>query len=614
MLIFREYDSKLLPQPFLLHIYRLLMNEVSEVAQPKKWKQLLKEIIAAPKSQEGEASKLIHSFRNVTGLSAFLRGIAILFDERSEDVSDPPPVLSSRSLFGYFCRRCHISYLKLSWAGLVALHTDYVAWCTSEHSGKYARILNDPLNSGHEVTKCPGLNLILMKQWRRRMQQADELAMDENARRYFEQQFTDGPDSGLRQNILTEAIAVSRIAGDKIILQHCATMLNRLSLDGEGKKAPLNELQPDLHPSEILFDVKKLLDVNNEQPLTASFAKIVQAIGLYDYWSEIHPEEEYEAGQWGQHAVQSVVWSAAGCEQLAQVEENIVIAFTEYGGSNNNHNMIFNPFQQARQGKYTQALVSLLEPDVWRGLTIDDYASWAQEIWHILVLRAIRRKQNRLYFSFLLPRKPPGDFNPRYYTLDSTATQTSKIFDDLHEVIRMRICEQSPTAIHHLLTSLWHSEFLLRLNLYRTSIIMLADVGLELGLTKRSRRMLERIMPQLITGNDMEQRALASFTLARCILAAEGVTEQSLREAGMYLKVAETDFIALEMYQEASDAQYLSSIVFHNVADERMRDVAARNNSISAEKAAGLEKQSYDEEVAQILDTVALVGARLALR
>lgn len=647
MLVFREYDSKLLPQPFLLHIYRLLMNEVSEVAQPKKWKQLLKEIIAAPKSQEGEASKLIHSFRNVhvelyatDRLSAFLRGIAILFDERSED--DPPPVLSSRSLFGYFCRRCHISYLKLSWAGLVALHTDYVAWCTSEHSGKYARILNDPLNSVDRLLFRTRGDQVSWPQpdpyeaMEKAHATGDELAMDENARRYFEQQFTDGPDSGLRQNvllslirmhylrheftavrtILSEAIAVSRIAGDKIILQHCATMLNRLSPDGEGKKAPLNELQPDLHPSEILYDVKKLFDVNNEQPLTASFAKIIQAIGLYDYWSEIHPEEEYEAGQWGQHAVQSVVWSAAGCEQLAQVEENIVIAFTEYGGSNNNRlTAILNKtYKQARQGKYTQALVSLLEPDVWRGLTIDDYASWAQEIWHILVLRAVRRKQDRLYSSFLLPRKPPGDFNPRHYTLDSTATHTSKIFDDLHEVIRMRVCEQSPTAVHHLLTSLWHSEFLLRLNLYRTSIIMLADVGLELGLTKRSRRMLERIMPQLITGNDMEQRALASFTLARCIIAAEGATEQSLREAGTYLQVAETDFSALEMYREASDAQYLSSIVFHNLGDERMRNVAARNNSVSAEKAAGLEKKSYDEEVAQILDTVALVGARLALR
>ncbi|KAK0466412.1 uncharacterized protein EV420DRAFT_1261755 [Desarmillaria tabescens] len=641
MLVFREYDVKLLPQPFLLHIYRLLMNEVSEVAQPKKWKQLLKEVIVAPKAQEGEASKLIHSFRNVhvelystDRLSTFLRGIAILFDERSED--------ASRSLFGYFCRRCHISYLKLSWAGLVALHTDYVAWCTSEHPGKYARVLNDPLNSVDRLLFRTRGDQVSWPQpdpyeaMEKAHATGDELAMDENARRYFEQQFTDGPDSGLRQNvllslirmhylrheftavrtILSEAISVSRIAGDKIILQHCATMLNRLPPDEEGKKVPLNELQPDLHPAEILFDVKKLLDINNEQPLTASFTKIVEAIGLYDYWTEIHPEEDYEAGQWGQHAVQSTVWSAAGCEQLAQVEENIVIAFTEYGGSNNNRlTAILNKaYRQARQGKYTQALVSLLEPDVWRGLTIDDYAFWAQEIWHILVLRAVRRKQDRLYSSLLLPRKPPGDYNSRHYILDHTPTPTLKIFDDLHEVIRMRACEQSPTAVHHLLTSLWHSEFLLRLNLYRTSIIMLADVGLELGLTKRSRRMLERIMPQLITGNDMEQRALASFTLARCIIAAEGANEQSLREASTYLQVAEADFSALEMYREASDAQYLCSVVFHNLGDERMRNVAARNNSVTSERAALLEKESYDEEVARILDTVALVGARLALR
>lgn len=52
----------------------------------------------------------------------------------------------------------------------------------------------------------------------------------------------------------------------KIIASSSFSMLNRLSPDGEGKKAPLNELQPDLHPSEILFDVKKLLDVNNVGP------------------------------------------------------------------------------------------------------------------------------------------------------------------------------------------------------------------------------------------------------------------------------------------------------------------------------------------------------------
>ena len=49
------------------------------------------------------------------------------------------------------------------------------------------------------------------------------------------------------------------------------------------------------------------------------------------------------------------------------------------------------PAQQARQGAYQDAIAALLEPDVWAGLTGADCQTWANEIWHILVLRASRR-------------------------------------------------------------------------------------------------------------------------------------------------------------------------------------------------------------------------------
>jgi len=58
-----------------------------------------------------------------------------------------------------------------------------------------------------------------------------------------------------------------------------------------------------------------------------------------------------DSEQWSQHAVQSIVWSAAGmicnggfqafvdtdigCEKLAVIEENIVAAFNEVGGDSN---------------------------------------------------------------------------------------------------------------------------------------------------------------------------------------------------------------------------------------------------------------------------------------
>lgn len=33
-----------------------------------------------------------------------------------------------RSLFGYFCRRCFLSFCKLSFTGVAKLHTDYIDW------------------------------------------------------------------------------------------------------------------------------------------------------------------------------------------------------------------------------------------------------------------------------------------------------------------------------------------------------------------------------------------------------------------------------------------------------------------------------------------------------
>lgn len=40
-------------------------------------------------------------------------------------------------------------------------------------------------------------------------------------------------------------------------------MLNRLPSIIPGRRPVLNEIQPDLHPHEVLFDVKKLMDTEN---------------------------------------------------------------------------------------------------------------------------------------------------------------------------------------------------------------------------------------------------------------------------------------------------------------------------------------------------------------
>jgi hypothetical protein len=56
---------------------------------------------------------------------------------------------------------------------------------------------------------------------------------------------------------------------------------------------------------------------------------------------------------------------------------------------------------------------------------------------------------------------------------------------------------QGSVGVDKLLVALWHAEFQCRYGLYRTGLVLLADIALEFGMTKKSRRLLEEIMPQV---------------------------------------------------------------------------------------------------------------------
>lgn len=83
------------------------------------------------------------------------------------------------------------------------------------------------------------------------------------------------------------------------------------------------------------------------------FAKLTQAVGLYDHWLEAQAAGSIESEQWAQHAIQSIIWRAAGllsihllkylfkyrlqgCDQIASIEEDVVVAFTDPDGEDSN--------------------------------------------------------------------------------------------------------------------------------------------------------------------------------------------------------------------------------------------------------------------------------------
>ncbi|KAH9484304.1 Cytoskeleton-associated protein 5 [Psilocybe cubensis] len=421
------------------------------------------------------------------------------------------------------------------------------------------------------------------------------------------------------RQLLGEAIDTARLSNDRVTLHHCTSILHRLPPLDEAQKPILQEVQPDLHPFEILFDVSKLLNpesvrmVSLEQPLSASFIKIFQAIGLYDHWLDVQCAVPVEEQQWAQHAVQSIVWREAGCSKLADIEQNVVLAFTEPGGQNSNRMAVSlnKSYQIARQGNYTAALASLIDPNVWRGLYIQDYAIWAHAIWDILALRATRRGQLRLYRELLIPRRPNGPFNPKEYSYNVESDKLTIIRESLYQILQLKQQDQAVMGIDHLLRALWYSEFLCRFSLYRTAIIILADIGLEFGLTQKSRRIIEEIMPQVINGDDIEQRAVACFTLARCIIVAEGSTSEALQQALPYLSQAEYDFKTLEMYRPLQDVQYMLSVVYHNLDMPMQRQAAAERHFETEGLQRRLEMIVSDPEILKIFDLVEVVGSAL---
>ncbi|KAI0006228.1 hypothetical protein BJV74DRAFT_880515 [Russula compacta] len=680
-----ELESPPTPNTLRPHHISLLMSileEVVEATPPRSFPKLLEDLKSAPRSNDEGAITFFESlqpkhmdFVSVDHMTNFFHGLTNLFrgysrltnvagvsylyvDHKAEKRSAD---ISRRSIFGYFCRRAVVSYMKLSFAGVSKLRHDYHEWLHGSITAGYEHFQRDLITFDTLLLKTHADEYRWAEPdayagFERGLATGDSNSASENLRRFFEQRFHEGSDSGVRQHallnlsrmhylqhehtaarkFLIEAIEISRLAGDKETLHHCQGLLHRLPPKHKNHKPAINEIQPGLHPIEVLFDVEKLLRVKSEQPLSAAFEKIVQAVGLYDHWIDIQGNYLNDSEQWSQHAVQSIVWSAAGCEKLAIIEENIVTAFNEVGGDSNNAITVTlnRAYRRARQGKYQDALAVLLEPDVWRGLALHDYSQWASQIWHILVLRASRRLsrfytfldisdlnkvdaysgQLRQYNDLLKPMRPAGPFNPRDYFFNATASTTSIIRDPLYEFLQMRQVGQAATAVEQLLRALWHSEFQCRYGSYRTGIILLADVGLEFGMTKRCKRILKEIMPQVIDGDDLEQRALACFTLARCIIAADERSPESIREALPYLNIAEKDYMTLEILRSLADVQFLVSVLYHNLNMVEERDAAAARHLKTEEAMKEAAVVVAEGWIDQVWELVLDIGASLAKR
>ncbi|TFK92393.1 hypothetical protein K466DRAFT_595244 [Polyporus arcularius HHB13444] len=646
-----EEEENPFPKAFTLALHRLMIREVAEVTPPRSYQAILADIKQAALTADcGPVEDLIVKlgrvgalFATADTLSNFMQALPILFLDRDDEETAR---FSRRSLFGYFCHRCFVSFTKLAIGGIEKLHQGFIAWV---HAGDspitattpgYAQVRRDVITNDYQLFKTKQdkteyADAETYTLFMKGLTTGDSNVANEGLRRFFEQKFHDNSESGLRQHAmlnlarmyflrrelaacrktLEEAITASRTAGDNKTLQHCSSLMHRLPPLERGRRPIINEVQPDMHPLEILADVRKLINVQYQQPLSAAFERIVEAIGLYDHYVDVQGGQFIESEQLAQHAVQSIVWGTFGCSKLARIEEDIVTAFSEVGGDDNTRLTVTlnRAYHMARQGKYEESVASLLEPDVWRGLNIADYNLWAAEIWNILALRACRHRKQRQLKEYLMPRRPNTPHSPRDYQWAKEPIG-SIIRDPLHEVMLMRMCEQSYASVDQLLTALWHAEYHGRYNLYRTAIILLADVGLEFGMTKWCKRLLDEVMPQIMSEDDREQKAFAQYTLARCIIASGDSSQAALEEAVPLLESAEGAYATIQMFAAECDVLYLLSVVLHNLGNQERRDAMARKHEIAMEMREYCHLEIIEPWVEDVWAIVTDVGAAIASR
>ncbi|KAG1905687.1 armadillo-type protein [Suillus fuscotomentosus] len=446
-------------------------------------------------------------------------------------------------MFGFFVRRCFVSFIKLSFYGVIQLQKDYQAWVNGSSHAGYGPIEKDMLTSDIWLFKTSSdlkswARPEPFEAWEKGLATGDDIIGPENLRRYFEQHFHEHNDS----------------------------MLHRLPSLNE--TPVLNEIQPDLHPLEVLFDVTKLLDPQYGQPLTLCFEKLTEAIALHNHWVDTKQAMPRDADICSHNAMQAVLWQTLGCYDLADVEESFVLSITraERDDPNRLNTLINRSYRRARNGLYSEALALLLHPETWRGLSLDAYHQWADAVWHILALRTSRRYRRG----------------------------------------------QAVAAIQPLLQALWQAEFQGRFPLYRLGMTLLADVGLEFGMSEHCQQLILGIMPQILSGQEMEHRAFANHTLARCMIASTDsssmtfssafvpgtyiLVEAGLRNALPCLLMAEADYMSMSMLEATSEVQQLLVVVYHNLGMTAEEEGAFERYMQSTKLAQAFEENPADPE------------------
>ncbi|GJJ12220.1 hypothetical protein Clacol_006461 [Clathrus columnatus] len=621
---------------FLSHLQRVLIEEIAELSVPRPYIELIRRATSA--------------FSSMADVLDFERTLELVINVLNA-------VFERRSYFGLFVRRCCISYYKLSLAGVFRLQQDFIQWARGGNQCGYD--IQETQRKGNGQLIFPTLSddkahgtASALEEFNAASAAKDSAEATSHLRKFFDQRFSDTNDSRIRQHallnlalfhykqreyptskkFLMEAINVARNSNDRVTLQHCMSLLRRFTPQEGSNTVSLTDIHPNISALYVATDVIKLIKTTKE-PLICSFSRLIEAWGCYDKYVGPRGAPPPAEDQWCIHAVQSSLWKMAGQEALSEVEEDIVLAFTPRMSSDEAR---WNAFlckaeRLTRQGHVNEAVCLLLDPACWSGLDLRQYEEWARCIWRALVTRVIRRGQIRQYQEFF--KDYVQNLRLDTYEMLSRSLPPSNNWDAIMHAKYHYKFHNTLSTIAPLLRGLFAAEFRGHWVLYRIGIIILADLAIDLGMPKYGRRILEEIMPQLISGDDLEIRAFGCYILSRCIVASaekKGSKTQRkyfshklintmtlasiIQETIPFLNMAEQDYGALEMIRCQQDVLYFLASVYNTLGMITERDNVAARHVECTLKVEILANEEVPYHVFEIRSIITEVGAKIAAR
>ncbi|KAG9097966.1 hypothetical protein FRC06_006955 [Ceratobasidium sp. 370] len=617
----------------MLHVSRVVALEVSGLSEPAPFKDLLRKLSDAPRRPNDHLEEFLELYKQDREHQTDPNTMSELFSNVERlvnfDGETPQSVPNSkqpyypfdrRSLFGITVRRARLNWIKLSFQGQIEFVQRYQAWLRGEQPKKTPpRVEIDKLLFPTPADHVNHARTQVYDEYVASMADANTQTAAESLRRFFDQHLTDSEESGLHQHALLnlarlhycvgellgarraleEAIKVSRAANDRDTLQRCMALLRRIAPSAE----PPQVVQKGTDPIDVLWDIKRSMDM-------ARCEHALPTTAIVDYWSR--------------HSVQGALWRLTGMNSLAQIQDNMIIAFVPPGQASEPRLVaqLSRARQLARNGRPVDALAGLLSPDVWKGLNVVQKETWAREIWVLLEGRARRRGQDNLIRNFFKPRRPADMPPTQVLREDHMFLRRVDSLQQLQNAIEVIHAQQIPLSLQPLLDALWTTEFRGTWNLYRTAVALLADLGIGLGMARSGREFLEECMSQILNGDDLEQRGYACFTLAKCIMtSAKGDVDtenpipparvqEHLRLALPYLIQAEADYATIDFYTGRLDVLYTLSVVYHNLGMVPERDHAAELHAQVEEERVEALNAGVDEELKGVMDLVAEIAAR----